>query len=175
MSSNSRQKRERLLEAARGYLLLDLPDQALEQLGAVDDGDQSSFACNQLRGECYRQRKDYREALKAYHTALAERPTDLSVLLGMAWCYKRIDQLSEAIAVMERAYRIRPNEPIIMYNLSCYFALSGNKPQALSWLGRALRKERRLRKLISDESDFDRLRGDPDFQFVVESQRIADS
>jgi hypothetical protein len=75
---------------------------------------------------------------------------------------------------MEEANRLSPNEPIIMYNLSCYFALAGNKTQALSWLGRALRKEKSLRKLIPEESDFDRLRDDPDFQFVIGSRKVSD-
>jgi Flp pilus assembly protein TadD len=174
MPLNPRVKRERLLEAARGYLLLDMPDHALKQLDSIDCSDKQTFAVHQLRGECLRQKREYSEALRAYRRAQAAKPDDVSVLMGMAWCYKRIDRLQEAISAMEAAYRISPKEPTIMYNLACYYALAGEKAQALSWLGRALRKERSLRKLIPSESDFDQLRDDPDFQFIVGTRKVAD-
>lgn len=77
---------------------------------------------------------------------------------------------------MEQAYQASPKQPIVLYNLSCYFSLAGDKAQALSWLGRALRIEPTLRELIPDESDFDPLRNDPDFQFVIgiDEQESAD-
>ena len=174
MPISPRVKRQKLLEAARGYLLLDMPDHAIEQLDAIGDNGRLPFTVNQLRGECLRQKQEYAAALGAYRKAHAEKPDDLSVLMGMAWCFKRVDRLDEAIAAMEEANRQSPNEPIIMYNLSCYFALGGNKAQALSWLGRALRKEKSLRKLIPGESDFDELRDDPDFQFVIGTRKVSD-
>jgi tetratricopeptide (TPR) repeat protein len=173
MPPNPRVKRHKLLEAARGYLLLDMPDHALEQLDAIGGG-HLPFAVNQLRGECLRQKQDYPAALGAYRRAHAQKPDDLPVLMGMAWCFKRVHRLDEAITAMEQANRLSPNEPIIMYNLACYFALAGNKTQALSWLGRALRSEKSLRKLIPDESDFDALRNDPDFQFVIGARKVSD-
>ena len=68
---------------------------------------------------------------------------------------------------MERAYRIAPKQAVILYNLSCYWSLAGNKTQSLSWLGRALRMDHELRRLIDDEADFDSLRNDPDFQLII--------
>ena len=175
MTSNVRTRRERKLEAARGFLALDMPQHALRELGSIDDPEKIPFAINQLRGEALKQTGDHDAALAAYNRALAEDPTDLTVLLGMAWCYKRTNQLSRAIAAMEQAYRSKPDEPIVLYNLACYFALDGNKTQALSWLGRALRMESSLRKLITDESDFDELRNDPDFQFVIGSRNTSEA
>ncbi|MGE3316296.1 MAG: tetratricopeptide repeat protein [Planctomycetaceae bacterium] len=175
MSKNVRVQRERKLEAARGYLLLDMPQHALRELNGIDEPEKAALAINQLRGEALRVQGDFHEALLAYNRALAEDPNDLTVLLGMAWCYKRTNQLSRAIAAMEQAYRAKPDEPIVLYNLSCYFALDRNKTQALSWLGRALRMESSLRKLIPDEHDFDPLRDDPDFQFVAGLRNLSDA
>ena len=167
MPIDPRIKCEKLLEAARGYLLLDMPDHALDQLRGIAEPRRSSFTVNQLRGECLRQKEAYHDALEAFEQAIAERPNDVAVLLGMAWCYKRTGRLPHAIAATQQAYRACPDEPVILYNLACYFALRGNKSRALSWLGRALRKDGALRRLIPGESDFDRIRSDPDFQFVA--------
>ena len=56
---------------------------------------------------------------------------------------------------------------VVLYNLGCYYALAGDKELALSWLGRAIRREQRFRALVGNESDFDEFRQDPDFQFVI--------
>lgn len=157
----------RRIEAARGYLMLEIPHRALAELRGLEDVTELRFEVGRLAGEAFRQQGEHEQALAAFRRAEEERPDDIAVLMGMAWCYKRTGRLPLAIECMERAYRAGPHEPIVLYNLACYYALAGNKPQALSWLGRAIRMEHSLRNLIPDESDFDRLRNDPDFQFVI--------
>jgi hypothetical protein len=88
--------------------------------------------------------------------------------MGLAWCYKRVGQLPKAIAAMHTAHRANAKEPIVLYNLACYYSLAQNKLQALTWLGRALRMERSLVNLIAEESDFDPLRHDPDFRKLLD-------
>ncbi|MCH7988575.1 MAG: tetratricopeptide repeat protein [Planctomycetes bacterium] len=167
MAINPKRRRERLLEAARGYLTLEMPDHALRELRKIEASDEDLFDIYQLQGESLRQKKEHDEALSVFSLALEMRPDDLTVLMGLAWCFKRTDQLTNAISTMEQAYQSSPKEPIVLYNLSCYYALAGDKQQALSWLGKALKIEPTLRELIPDESDFDPLRNDPDFQFVI--------
>ncbi len=166
MAANSR---HRLLEAARGYLMLDMPDHALRELRAMNPANGEAFAIHSLRGEAHRQKKNHIDSLAEFQIADECSPDDLAILFGMAWCLKRLDRLPEAIAVMERAYRVAPAEPVTLYNLACYFALAKEKDSALAWLGRALRMDADLRKLIPDETDFDSLRHDEHFRFIVEA------
>lgn len=167
MAFNARLQRERRLEAAEGYLTLGMIEHALEELAQIDDPERCPFDFYRIRGEALRESEDYAPAVESFERALAEDPEDLTVLMGLAWCYKRLDQLSRSIDSMEEAYQYHPDEPIVLYNLACYFALAGKRSLSLSWLGRALRMEPHLRKLIPDESDFDSLRDDADFQFLV--------
>ena len=173
MALNPRMLRERRLDAARGYLMLDMPDQALQELAAIEQPEKCAGEFHLLRGEALRNKKDYHAALAAYNRALAERPRNVTILMGMAWCHKRTGQLPRAIAAMEEAYRISPQEPIVLYNLACYYALDRNKAQALSWLGRAIRMQSSLRDLIPQETDFDPLRQDPDFQLIAGTREDA--
>ena len=168
MSDRAAKRRERRLEAARGYLLLEMPEHALRELNGIEDPQECWFEIEQLRGEALREQQDYDSALAAFQHADKLQPNDITVLFGMAWCYKRTDRLDRAIDSMERAYLTEPNEPVVLYNLACYFSLAGEKEQSLSWLGRALRMEQSLRKLIPDEPDFDPLRDDPDFRSIAE-------
>ena len=165
---------ERSLEAAEGYLLLDMPEQALRELSAIRTRGRHSALWQRLRGEALRSRRQHAEALEAFQQSDRLEPDDLGTLLGIAWCQKRTDRLDKAIETMMRAYRVFPTEPIVLYNIACYFSLAGEKEQALSWLGRALRMSPELRMLIPDESDFDPLRHDADFQFVIQDPRDED-
>ena len=171
MTAQSPTAVERRVEAADGYLLLDMPEHALKEL-AVVAGDalldpEIDFEVARLRGEAHRQQAKFETGLKHFELAHVHRPGDLSVMIGMAWCLKRTDRLSRAIEVMQVAYEFHPEEPIVLYNLACYYALSDDKGNALSWLGRAVRMEGALRELVAEEADFDTLRHDDDFQLVV--------
>jgi tetratricopeptide (TPR) repeat protein len=195
MFANAQRDRQRRLEAACGYLELNMPQHALRELGRIADPQAIPFDFNRLRGEALRAADRFEEALEAYGRAMQEKPEELGVLLGMAWCYKRTGQLPRAIAAMEQAYQAHPKELIVLYNLACYFSLAGEKAQALSWLGRALRMESTLKKVhsesedrfntwsgigsfkaslreqIAEEPDFDPLRNDPDFQYLTGSAK----
>ncbi|GAB4144112.1 MAG: hypothetical protein Tsb009_15630 [Planctomycetaceae bacterium] len=169
MPESSKRRRLRKLEAARGYLMLEMPDHALREIDSIVDPQAEWFSVNTLRGEALRQKGSHEAALIAFQRALLEEPSNIHVLMMMAWCFKRTMQLPRAIEMMKRAYQHAPEEAVVLYNLSCYFALAGDKTNALSWLGRAIRMDGSLRELIPDETDFDTLRRDPDFQFIVGS------
>ncbi|WP_339732395.1 tetratricopeptide repeat protein [uncultured Gimesia sp.] len=160
---------KRHLNAAEGYLMLEMHEQALRALSRIDPSERTTEKYFRLLGQAHQLAKQYQEALDAFQGAYDIDPENLTTLMGMAWCYKRTDQLPLAISVMEEAYHSHAEEPVILYNLSCYFALTGDKINALSWLGRSLRMEPDLIKLIEEEPDFDSLRSDKDFQFLVES------
>ena len=139
--------------------------QELSQIAA--DGDGVQLEVSRLRAEAFRQQREYLAAIEVLDGVLEHVPDDLESLMTMAWCYKRTEQLDRAIDAMQSAYKAHPDEPVVLYNLACYFTLAGDKPQAISWLGRSLRMESALRELIPEESDFDSLRHDPDFLLVV--------
>jgi len=168
MAASSRFRR--VLSKVEGYLELEMPEHALAELAKIDAQYRSRFSVQYLHGMAYRDLKQYDEALRYFLRALREKPESVEVLLAMAWCYKRIGRLDDAISTMEQAYRAAPQEPIVLYNMACYWSLAGEKTNALSWLGRALRMDQDLRKLIVDEPDFDTLRHDPDFEMILRSK-----
>ena len=159
---------KRRMEAAQGFLMLDLADQALRELDEIDDAGEQAFHFHLLRGEALRAKAEHRRALDQFLMAHAIDPTDLSALMGMAWCYKRIDRLDQSIDTLRLAYESHAEVPVVLYNLACYYSLAGDKEQALSWLGRALRMDRNFLKLVPHETDFAPLRDDPDFAHLLE-------
>jgi tetratricopeptide (TPR) repeat protein len=168
MPINPDRIRYRLLKAAEGYLELAMPDQALGELNQITDFGEQAYVVYIFRGQAYRDKRDHAPALKNFREAHLLRPTELSPLMNMAWCYKRLDQLPQAIDAMKLAYKSHKETPQVLYNLACYFALAGEKDNALSWLGRSLRLDRTLLADIPTETDFDSLRNDSDFLHLLE-------
>jgi len=168
MADSSLGRQHRLLEAARGYLELNMPDNAMGELRQIQAFENCAFDWHLLMGHAQRLKSDYRTALLSFGKALDNRPRSTKVLMGMAWCHKRLDDIDQAISLCERAQQLEPQNAVIQFNLACYMCLAGDKSRALSWLGRALRLDASLVELTADESDFDALRDDPDFQMIVD-------
>lgn len=161
-------QKQRAIEAAEGYLMLDLPDAALRRLGLFANADTTPPRVQQLRGEVFRAKQDYERALLHFLHVPEEGEHRLDLLMAKAWCYKRVGRLDKAIESMRAAYHTSPKVPVVLYNLACYFALAGEKDEALSWLGRAFRLDSSLRKLVPTESDFDSIRNDQEFVYLMQ-------
>jgi Flp pilus assembly protein TadD len=144
--------------------MLDLPARALEILERRDKWATMQFEASFLKGEALRALERYREALAPLEVAARLRPGDVGVAIALGWCYKRTHRLAQAIDALGRAARHNDDEPLLHYNLACYWSLAGNAEKALDELARALDLEPGLRALIADESDFDQLRGNPEFE-----------
>ena len=157
----------RQLAEAEGYLTLNLPERALEILQARDDWATMQFEASFLTGEALRALDRFREALKPLETASALRPGDRALAIALGWCYKRTHRLAQAIDCLARALRDHPNDPLLHYNLACYWSLANNPAKALVSLASALRIEPEIHGMIAGEADFDPIRADPGFVRLV--------
>ena len=155
---------KRQLSEAEGYLMLGMPAKALAILEARNDWATMQFEAALLTGEALRTSGRHRDALKPLEVAAALRPGDVGVAIALGWCYKRTQRLAQAIDALGRAVRAKPREPLLHYNLACYWSLANNPPKSLQALARALELDPDLRALIAKETDFDPLRGNPDFE-----------
>ncbi len=167
MSPLSRDQVRRLLDEAEGYLMLELPGRSVEILDSRSDWSTMQFEANFLKGEALRCLDRYREALKPLEIAASLKPSDTRVALALGWCYKRTNRLAQAIDSLQRALRTHTDEPLLHYNLACYWSLAGNSAKALDALSTALDLDPDLRSLIVEETDFDHLRGNPEFDRLV--------
>jgi tetratricopeptide (TPR) repeat protein len=164
MSRIIRDRIKRQLDEAEGYLMLNLPTRALEILERRADWATMQFEASFLAGEALRTLGHYREALKPLEIAARLRPADKDVAIALGWCYKRTHRLAQAIDALAHAVRHNPEVPLLHYNLACYWSLASNVGKALDALSTALDLDPGLRGLIAEEPDFDRLRGNPEFE-----------
>ena len=157
----------RQLDEAEGYLMLEMPLNALRILESRSEWPLMTFEANFLKGEALRCLDRHREALACLEAAAALRPDDVSVALAQGWCYKRTNRLAEAVDALERALRQEPDNALIHYNLACYWSLAANAPKALEQLAIALKLRPEMRRMVADEGDFDFIRGESAFERLV--------
>lgn len=158
---------KRQLASAEGYLALNLPERALEILRGRAEWATMQFEASFLTGETLRVLGRYREALKPLETAASLRPGDVGVAIALGWCYKRTHRLAQAIDSLARALREHPGEPLLHYNLACYWSLADNPRKAIESLELALNLDPDIRSLVAEESDFDPIRDHPEFGRLV--------
>lgn len=164
MSRIIRDRIKRQLDEAEGFLMLNLPERSLEILERRTEWATMQFEASFLTGEALRSLGRFRDALGPLETAAKLRPGNCEVAIALGWCYKRTHRLAQAIDALERAARQNPQEALVHYNLACYWSLAGNLARALDELGAALALDAALAALIADESDFDPLRGNAEFE-----------
>lgn len=163
MSRSSGARARRRLSEAEGYLELDLPRHALRIIESGTDWPNLKFEACLIKGEALGRLGRFRDAIVPLETAAAMNPGDSRVALALGWCYKRTNRLAQAIDCLERAGRNDSGNPLLRYNLACYWSLVGNEGRALNELRIALQLEPRLRDRLADEPDFQGLRGNPAF------------
>jgi tetratricopeptide (TPR) repeat protein len=170
MSSRTRNRLIRLLDRAEGYLMLDMPEPALAILQGRDGWGAVQFEASFLTGEALRALGRYRDALKPLELAESLRPGHLGVAISLGWCYKRTHRLAQAIDAIQRAARENPDEPLLHYNLACYWSLAGDPERAIEELASALDLDPDLQSRIADELDFQALRDHEAFGRLVSGQ-----
>lgn len=147
--------------------MLGMPVQALRELRSIDHRQPVAFEWHRLRGLILRSQERHEEALGDLERAHQLQPEHIDVLMALAWCYKRTNQLARSIEATQAAHAVQPEEPILLYNLACYHSLAGDSELALSWLARAFRMSPGLVSLVAGESDFDPLRDDSRFHELL--------
>ncbi len=161
----------RKLREAEGFLELEMPSHALEILQSRPDWATMQFEASYLTGEALRSLDRYREALESLEIAARLKPDHLLVAIAQGWCYKRSHRLAQAIDALSRARIAHPDQPLLAYNLACYWSLAGDSGRCLDALADALKLAPSLRSLITDEADFDPVRDLPAFRQLVDGPR----
>ena len=167
MTTRHRIRLRQYQRQAEGYLEIGLPQQALDVLERLGKAQTLGSHALYLRGNALTDLGRYAEALVPLEEVVDVDPENVHVRLIQGWCHKRIGRIDLAVRDLESALEAHPDEALLHYNLACYQSLAHDKRRALRHLSRALALDADYRNLIDDESDFDPLRSDADFQALL--------
>jgi len=81
-------------------------------------------------GHLYRNRGEYRNAIKFYERALSTNPFFLKAYYSIGYCYLKMDLKKEAMHAFQQAIEIAPYNPEAYYNMGLVYFIVGMKEAA---------------------------------------------
>jgi adenylate cyclase len=98
-------------------------------------------------------------------------PHDTRALYFAAQNLYRVGEREKAVAMAEQALKQDQDEPVVLYNVACFYAEQGDRERAIDLLERAVHLGWGDRAWMEHDSDLDPLHGHPRFQDLL--SRIA--
>jgi adenylate cyclase len=108
-----------------------------------------------------------RRGLKIVERHLELNPDDQRALALAANAAMAVGELDRAMDWANRALELGPNNPSLLYNLACFYALAGEVEDSLNCLERRATLGSIAREWMENDSDLDSIRNHPRFQAVL--------
>lgn len=117
-------------------------------------------------------RKDQADfEISFFERLVKEHPDFVEALIPLAEAYTQRGLHQKALPIDERLAKLRPQDPVIRYNLACSFALVGKKEEAFLELEAAIELGWDNFEHLKKDPDLKSLRSDPRFQSLLTSSR----
>jgi serine/threonine-protein kinase len=111
--------------------------------------------------------KSYSKAIPLYDAALSVDSKNKKARLNLGICYLRMGSMDIAFVQFKKAFDLDRRYPPTLFNLACYYALSGQKEAALKWLQLTIDQEPAAKGWARSEPDLASIKSDPDFKELV--------
>jgi TolB-like protein/Flp pilus assembly protein TadD len=113
-------------------------------------------------GEKENSLKILNESLKVYPKYLLQHPDDARAHLYYANTLVQIGRVEEAKTEAAKAVEINPTDPLMQYNVSCFYALVGEKKTSINTLKSAFSAGYQDYEWIKRDSDLESIRLEPE-------------
>lgn len=121
---------------------------------------------------CWRERPaDLDFEIRFYERLLQEHPDFVDALIPLGDAYTKRGRHARGLAVDRRLAELRPDDPLVWYNLACSLSLVKRIPEALKVLARAIALGYDEFAWILRDPDLAHLRRAPEFQAFLAKVR----
>ena len=121
------------------------------------------------RGITYDELERYEEALADYNRSLEIRPDDPDTLNSRGVTYANLQRYDDAHAEYSHALKLKPDYALTNYNLACLSSILGKTDDALTYLEKAIDKDKKYLEMHKTDKDFANICDDPRFKKLIES------
>lgn len=105
--------------------------------------------------------------IKFYEGILKQRPNFIQALSALADNYTKRGLFDQGLAVDKQLASLRPDEPVVWYNLSCSYSLLNNIEEGLYALEKAIRLGYADFYFMEKDADLENLRKDSRFKDLI--------
>lgn len=144
---------ERNLTAAQGYLELDMPAEALEELDQLPQEFQSHNEILQLRLVILMRLRKWEDALLVCGELQTSFPQLTTGYIHAAFCLHELGRTLEAKKMLLSGPNVLMREPTYHYNLGCYEAVLGNLENARQYLEASFSMDPNFREIAKRDPD----------------------
>jgi len=109
-------------------------------------------------------KEDIEFEITFYNGLIAKNPGFAEALIALGELYTNAGMYKEGLAVDERLVQIRPDDPIVLYNLGCSYSLLGHIDKAYRSVKKAINCGYCDFKHLQQDDDLSNLREDRRFQ-----------
>jgi tetratricopeptide (TPR) repeat protein len=140
-------------QAATGYVELGMFLEADTELDKIDPFNRAAHEVLALRIAIYRGLEKW-ELMQEIAKRLAEfQPDDIQWAISLAYATRRANSIQAAKEVLLNAEPKFPKEPVVKYNLACYFCQTGDIKTAKSYLKKAFKIDLNWRMAALEDDD----------------------
>ena len=145
------------LEAAHGYLMLGMEQDARRELDGLDEHRMQDSTEKQvltsLRLELALLGSQWREGEASARHMREWAPDEPQGFIHGAYCLHELGRTHEAVQLLLAGPQALRKMPLFFYNLACYHAVLGQRVQALASLNEAFQRDPGLRDVARTDPD----------------------
>lgn len=134
----------------------------------------SAFGDLQMAYEKLADKKNLQDCIQKaalfYPSYLLRHPEDSRAHQFYALTLKRLGRVEEAKGEMHKGVKQNPNDPIIIYNAACFYAMIGDKKISIENLKKAINNGFGNYEYIKHDPDLNSLRMEPDFILLMQGK-----
>jgi len=119
--------------------------------------------CFDHLGEKEKGKEALTAAVQMYPRYLSLHPDDARAHIFFATTLVRLGRIDEAKIKAARAIELSPSDPLMFYNVACFYANVGDKTLALKSLKNALTSGYGFYEWIKRDPDLDSIRNEPEY------------
>jgi len=109
-------------------------------------------------------------ALETYARYLSQHPDDARGHMYFATDLAQVGRKEEAKVEAAKALELSPDDPLMFYNATCFYAQMGEKARAIDSLKNAVAAGYANFEWLKRDTDLDPLRDDPQFKAIVDGK-----
>ena len=144
---------KQVIRAASGWLELGMPDDALEELDALQGEDREERKVLELKLSAEMAKEQWKEGAVTAEKLCRMAVDEPDFFLSVAFCLHETGETEEARNWLQRGPEVLSEFPVYHYNMACYHWMLGEKERAKNHLAKAIDMDEGFLEAAREDKD----------------------